>query len=159
MSKDLFQTVDDATRDQAQKLIIQSRFGALGVISPETGAPFVTRIALAAGPDGRPISLISNLSFHTTALRDDPRCSLLIGEPGPKGDPLAYPRLTLLCRATFTNDKEKIKPRYLSTHPKAKLYIEFADFQFVRFEIESAHLNGGYGKAFRLARADFWHDD
>ena len=47
---------------------------------------------------GEPVFFISRLSAHFPNLEADPRCSLLIGEPG-KGDPLAHPRMTLIGRA------------------------------------------------------------
>ena len=66
--------------------------------SRETGAPLASRVGVATDIDGAPLILVSMLSAHTPAILADPRCSLLVGEPG-KGDPLAHPRLTLICRA------------------------------------------------------------
>jgi hypothetical protein len=110
------------------------------------------------GPDGGPVTLVSDLSHHTQALKADPVCSLLVGEPGDKGDALTYPRLTLLARADFLRHGEpghaEMRAQYLRQHPKAKLYIDFADFSFVRFAITGAHLNGGFGKAFVLTPED-----
>ena len=48
----------------------------------------------------------------------------------------------------------ELRDHYLITHPKAKLYIDFADFNFVAFDIQSADLNGGFGKAFHLTASD-----
>jgi putative heme iron utilization protein len=48
----------------------------------------------------------------------------------------------------------ELAAHYLRDHPKAKLYIGFTDFSFVRFEISEAHLNGGFGKAFHLGPQD-----
>ena len=59
--------------------------------------------ALATDETGTPLTLISDLSDHTRALKADPRCSILVGEPGPRGDPLTHPRMTLLCTARFTD--------------------------------------------------------
>lgn len=61
----------------------------------------VSRIALVSGPDGLPLSLMSDLSHHSTALKANPLCALLIGEPEDKGDPLTHPRLSLRARAHF----------------------------------------------------------
>lgn len=137
----------------ARDLIAAARFAALGVIDPETGAPMVTRIAMVPGPDGMPLTLISTLSAHTTALTADPRCSLLIGEPGDRGDPLTHPRLTLQARAEQA-DKAAFKAHYLGLYPKATLYYDFGDFGLVRFTPLAGHLNGGFGKAYRLAPSD-----
>jgi putative heme iron utilization protein len=98
---------------------------------------------------------VSQLSAHTRALQADPRCSLLLGEPG-KGDALAHPRISLSCRASGVEKgapaHARVERRYLNKNPKAKLYAGLGDFRFFRLEVESASLNGGFGKAFLLTR-------
>ena len=151
------ETTDEA-RAVAKRLVTNARCGAIGVGDPETNMPMVSRIAGWQTPDGIPLTLISDLSLHTKALKVDPRCSLLVGEPEQKGDPLTHPRLTLQCQARFIAHKDPayqdMRDHYLTTHPKAKLYIDFADFSFALFDVEDAHLNGGFGKAFYLTPAD-----
>ncbi|WP_212524762.1 pyridoxamine 5'-phosphate oxidase family protein [Actibacterium sp. MT2.3-13A] len=145
---------DDDARALARALLTRAQSAALAVIEPATGAPFVTRIALGLAPDGAPVSLVSDLAAHTAALRANPACSLLVGDPGPKGDPLTHPRLTLQARAAFvargTPGHAALRAHYLAGHPKAKLYADFADFHFLRFAVTAGHLNGGFGRAFRL---------
>ena len=149
---------DDEARALARALLDTAAFGALGVRDPETGAPMVTRIAVTTAPDGVPLTLISDLSQHTRALRSDPVCSLLVGEPGPKGDPLTHARLTVQSRAVFIDRSgslhEGLRDHYLAQQPKAKLYIDFGDFSLVRLEPTGAFLNGGFGKAFVLTPED-----
>jgi putative heme iron utilization protein len=147
-------TVDDEARSLARRLIGGARHGALGLIEPDTGAPFVTRISVVPGPDGVPLALVSELALHTRALRADPRASLLLGEPGGRGDPLTHPRLTLAVRASFLDRETALRDHYLALQPKARLYIDFADFHLVRLAPEAGHLNGGFGRAWRLAAAD-----
>lgn len=151
------ETTEEA-RSLAQDLLAQARFGALGVLDPETGAPMVSRIAIGQSPDGQPLTLISDLSHHAKALKEKPICSVLLGEPGPKGDPLTHPRITLQAQAHFirhgTAAHKPLRAHYLTTHPKAQLYIDFADFAFALFTVEKAHLNGGFGKAFTLTPQD-----
>jgi len=48
-----------------------------------------------------------------------------------------------------------LRDHYLNTHPKAQLYIDFSDFNFVRFEVMTGDLNGGFGKAYHLEASDF----
>lgn len=154
--KDPFRPADDAARTLARGLIDAARFGALAVL--REGMPFVTRIALAPGPDGAPVTLISDLSPHTAALRAHPICSLLVGEPGPKGDPLTHPRLTIEARAIpvprEAGEHRALRSHYLAHQPKARLYIDFADFHLVRLAPRSGHLNAGFGQAFRLTAGD-----
>ncbi|TGP80657.1 DUF2470 domain-containing protein, partial [bacterium M00.F.Ca.ET.221.01.1.1] len=44
--------------------------------------------------------------------------------------------------------------RYLNRNPKARLYAGLGDFSIFRLEPERASLNGGFGKAYLLDRAD-----
>jgi len=149
-----FRSVDDEARGLARRLVAGARHGALGVIEPATGAPFVTRIAVVPGPDGAPLALVSDLALHTRALRAEPRASLLLGEPGGRGDPLTHPRLTLAVRAVFPGREEGLRAHFLALQPKARLYIDFADFHLVRLAPEAGLLNGGFGRAWRLSAAD-----
>ncbi len=144
-------------RALARGLMDHARFGALAVLDPESGVPYVARVAVASDAAG-PVTLVSSLSAHTRALRADPRASLLLGEPGARGDPLTHPRITLHARAIFVRredpDHHALRTHWLSRHPKAKLYVDFADFGFVRLIVTAAALNGGFGQAFLLTAAD-----
>ena len=143
---------DDEARALARRLLEDARHGALGVIEPETRGPLVTRVAV--GWDGAgALILVSTLALHTHALLADPAASLLVGEPGPKGDPLTHPRLSLLGRAEPA-DKTAHRDAWLARHPKARLYFDFADFLLLRLMPFAAHLNGGFGQAFRLRPQD-----
>lgn len=151
--KRMLRETDDEARAVGQDLLRRARSGALGVICPDTQSPLVTRVSVATDGDGMPVTLMSEMSLHSQALRENTLCSLLVGEPGQRGDPLIHPRLTLQCRAESV-DKEWIKPLYLSQHPKAALYFDFSDFLMLRLYVTGAHLNGGFGKAYSLTPAD-----
>jgi len=154
---DPIRETDPEARALARKLIVGARYGALGVIEPGTQVPLVTRIAVGTDEAGAIVMLASDLSFHSKALAADPRCSVLVGEPG-KGDPLAHPRLTVIGRmATLAQDdpvRGALRARWLEQHPKAQLYVDFPDFRFYRLAAERAHLNGGFGKAYVLDAAN-----
>jgi putative heme iron utilization protein len=149
---------DDEARALARRLLDHAAFGALGVIEPGTGAPMVTRVAVGTDAEGRPVSLVSDLSAHTRALKANAACSLLVGEPGERGDPLTHPRLTIQGRARFVRKGEEgheaLRARWLAGHPKSTLYVDFADFSFIVVEVGAAHLNGGFGRAFLLEPGD-----
>lgn len=155
--KDVIRQTDAEAIRLAKTLIRTARYGALAVLDPETGAPLASRVGVATDADGTPLILVSLLSAHTRAIIADPRCSLLVGEPG-KGDPLAYPRITLICQASKlergTPDHARAERRYLNRNPKAKLYVGLGDFSIFRLETERASLNGGFGKAYLLSRDD-----
>ncbi|MBB5576485.1 MULTISPECIES: HugZ family protein [Rhizobium] len=148
---------DDEARKQARILLRAARYAAMAVIDPETGFPSVSRVLTGTDIDGVPVILVSGLSAHTKALSKDPRASVLFGEPG-KGDPLAYPRLGVQCRAERVDRENRlhgrIRSRFLARHPKAKLYADFADFCFFRLIPLTASLNGGFGRAYILPGND-----
>ncbi len=148
---------DGEARTLARKLVSASRHGSLAVILPESGHPFASRTAVANDTDRTPIILVSELSEHTAGLTNDPRVSLLLGEPG-KGDPLAHPRITLQCQAEKIARKgprhTRIRTRFLRRHPKSELYVDFPDFAFYRLNPVAARLNGGFGRAYRLQPKD-----
>jgi len=149
---------DDAARALASELLRAARHAALGTLHPETGAPHVTRIAFGLDGRGAALTLVSDLSLHSQGLRADPRASVLVGEPGPRGDPLTHPRLTIQVRARFIGQDDPgradLRRIWLASHPKAQLYVDFADFHFVVLQVQSADLNAGFGKAFHLLRED-----
>lgn len=149
--------VDDDARRLARRLLADAGHGALATLEPDTGHPMASRCAIALDADGVPLLLVSALSAHTGALRADPRCSILVGEPGA-GDALAHPRLTVVGRARVIlpgkQAATQARTRWLERHPKAALYVDFADFSFWRLEPERASLVGGFGRAYRLSPAD-----
>ncbi len=51
-------------------------------------------------------------------------------------------------------ERAQLRRRYLAHHPKAALYVDFADFAFWRFNVSRASLNGGFGKAYALTASD-----
>ncbi len=145
--------VDETARALAQTLLAKVRSAALAVIDPVTGEPLVSRIGFSLLQDQSPVTLISELSQHTQALAHNPHCSLLIGEPGQKGDPLTHPRLTIQATAE-RSDKKTHRDAYLTSYPKAKLYYDFQDFHLYVFRVQRAFLNGGFGKAYKLTSQD-----
>ncbi|QKC82264.1 HugZ family protein [Mesorhizobium sp. NZP2077] len=155
--KDVIRETDAEAIRLAKTLLRSARFGALAVLEPQTGSPLASRVGVATDIDGTPLILVSMLSAHTPAMLADPRCSLLLGEPG-KGDPLAHPRLTLTCRASRlergAEAHARAERRYLNRNPKASLYAGLGDFSIFRLEPQRASLNGGFGKAYLLDRSD-----
>lgn len=154
----VIQDTDNEARELARSLIADARYAAIGVLDPENGFPSVSRVILIATADNTPVILASRLSAHTQGLLADPRCCLLVGEPGDKGDPLVHPRMTVQCRAEQVaregEEHRLLREAFLARHPKAKLYIDFPDFSFFRLVPQKAALNGGFGRAFWLTPED-----
>jgi heme iron utilization protein len=141
----------------AKELLRTTRAGALATIDRNTGHPFSSLVNVATDVDGSPLILVSRLSTHTANIEVDPRASVLLASTG-KGDPLAHPRLTVI--GAFANiardaaDAVRVRRRFLSRHPKSKLYAGFGDFSFWRLHVASAHLNGGFARAADLNAAN-----
>ena len=145
----------------AKALLRAKRAGTLGTLDRNTGHPFASLVNVATDLDGSPVILTSRLSTHTANLEADPRASVLLAETG-RGDPLAYPRLTVL--GAFARlerdgaDDARVRRRFLARHPKAELYADFGDFAFWRMGVASAHLNGGFARAADLKATDVLTD-
>ena len=143
---------DDEALALAAELSAET-LGALAVLEPETSYPAVSRASVVLdGAD--PVVFVSDLSHHTRALKADPRCSLMLGTAPGKGDPLAFPRVTLFADAAPVErggeEHARLRAAWLEAHPKAALYMDFADFRFWRLRVRRASLNGGFGKAYEL---------
>lgn len=153
-NRDPVQPADAAALEQARGLMQAARHAALAYTDPETRTPGISRIAFGLGPEGGPVTLISALAPHFAALRANPACAVLVGEPGPKGDPLTHPRLMLQTVARFVASDDPARPalraHWLHGHPKSTLYVDFADFAFVTLTVTAALLNGGFGRAYRI---------
>ena len=160
--KDVLKRTDSEGIALAKRILRQSIYGSLATLERESNHPLASRVTVATDIDGTPIILISELSNHTSALMNDPRCSLLIGEIGT-GDPLAHPRMTLICSAKQLDrqsiEGQRAKKRFLKRRNAAALYADFGDFHFFKLEIERANLNGGFAKAYALQANDFVLND
>ena len=137
----------------ARALMQDARSAALAWVDPVDGAPGISRIAFGV-VNGAPMTLISALAPHFGALQASPDCAVMLGEVGGKGDPLTHPRLMLRTRAEFVADRRTCRDQWLKDHPKAALYVDFADFAFVRLIPVSALLNAGFARAYRLMPED-----
>jgi putative heme iron utilization protein len=140
-----------AARRDAKRLLRLSRTGALATL--DGGVPLTTLIGVASDWDGAPLFLMSELSRHTRNLGADSRVSLLLTSAGGGGDPLNHPRITL-GGVVSPRQGEDGRARYVQRNPKAKLYINFADFSLRRLDVVSVHFNGGFGRAEALTLAD-----
>jgi heme iron utilization protein len=139
---------------EALAMLHAARHAALSYVNPDDGLPAISRIAFGLCPGGLPLTLVSQLSAHHAGLTAGAPCAFMVGEPGPKGDPLTHPRLMVQARAEPLARSAGLRERWLKDHPKAALYIDFADFRFVRLRPASGLWNGGFGKAARFSADD-----
>lgn len=155
--RDPVMNADAEARAEALALM-QSGHAALAWTDPDTGAPGISRITFAIDPVEGPLTLISELAPHTRALRESPACAMMVGDVGPKGDPMTHPRLMVRARAEFLSPdapgRAELRARWLERNPKATIYIDLPDFYFVKIVPQTALLNGGFARAFRLSSDD-----
>jgi putative heme iron utilization protein len=124
-----------------------------------SGDPYCSLVNVASHPDGSPILLISRLALHTRNLLGDARVSLMLDERA-EGDPLEGARIMLAGRAEQAADPdlEMVRRRYLSAHPSAEAFVNFADFSFFRIRPSGTHLVAGFGRIVDLKPEQFLTD-
>ncbi len=132
----------------ARWILRESLFGSLAT-QGEGGYPYASLVGVAPMPDGAPLLLLSNLAKHTANIRREKKVSLLLAQKS-QGDPLAAARVTVMGRIAEV-DKNAVRARYLTRHPEAKQYADFADFGFWQIAIESGHLVATFGKIVSLS--------
>jgi putative heme iron utilization protein len=135
----------------ARTLICEARVGALATLL-HTGAPYASLVTVGTAPDAAPVMLLSRLARHTTNILADPRVSLLIDDHAAR-EPLENARLSLTGTIARSDDPA-LRRRFLSRHPSASQYADFADFAVWRLEVTGAHLVAGFGRIVELAPAD-----
>ena len=150
--------------ERARTLVHVGRTGTLATLSKKhPGHPFGSLMPYGLDERGEPLLLISALAMHTQNLHADPRASLLVTEPGWRGDPLAAGRVTLMGRAARLGPDEAAaaRPAYLARQPNAAYWVDFQDFGFYRLAVEDVYFVGGFAamdwieaEAYRAARPD-----
>ena len=159
----ILETTADAIQ-LARKLMRLARHGAISVLEPETGYPFVSRTNCTLTMQGEPVFVMSDLAAHTKAIKQDKRTALLLGEPG-KGDALAHPRITFIGQTERISKEEApeleehYRTRYIKRHPKASAYNALPDFFIYKMSVERASMNAGFGKAYEFTREDLLLDE
>ena len=78
---------------EAAALLRAARSGTLA--TTQAGRPHAALVTPALGPDGLVLLLLSELSAHTSHLRADPRCALLVTGVAADANPQTTPRLSL----------------------------------------------------------------
>ena len=142
---------------EARQLLRRARLGALGTVSRQGGAPYVSAANLATDPQGRPLIFVSRLAWHTQNLLEDARASVMASELPAEGDALTGARVTVLGRFAKVEDEE-LRARYAARHPAARMYLDFSDFGFWRLEPETIHAVAGFGRIETLEPTEVFLD-
>ena len=147
---------------EARQIVRRSSKAALATLDVKSGTPFVSLAAVATLVDGRPVTLISTLARHTQNLKENPAASLLFEVPAQTGGVMAGSRITLVgalkkCDANdIANDNENIKRRYLARHEEAADFVDFADFDFYRMDIQEGHFVAAFGRIRSIPGEKLW---
>lgn len=129
---------------QVEDIIASARQGMLASIMAGTGAPYASLVNVASF-EGAPILLLSELAWHTKNILADSRACLLLCGASQDEDPLAGPRVSLMGEIGASDDA-RARETYLSQHPIARSYADFADFRFFRLNVQTAHYVAGFGR-------------
>jgi putative heme iron utilization protein len=126
----------------------------------DQGFPIVSLVPFGVLRDPiRFIILISDLSPHTAALRQDPRCSLLIHRAPQPEDPQenhALTRLSIKGSGRFLSRQDasenKVSECYSQKYPQiTDMLLSLGDFHFCEILPTEGTLIQGFGKAFRVS--------
>jgi heme oxygenase (biliverdin-IX-beta and delta-forming) len=134
--------------------------GTLSTLSRKhPGFPFGSLMPFALDSAGRSIFLISNMAMHTQNLRDDPRCSLFVGQVSADGDALGAARATLVGHAEPVPEQDlaSVRQRYLARHENSRYWVEFSDFSFFRLQPVDVYYVGGFGVMGWVDAGDYEH--
>ena len=100
----------------ARELLLKEYRGVLSTHSKAMpGFPFGSVVPYCLDADGYPLILISRIAQHTHNLKQDGKCSLLVGERGAE-DVQAVGRLTLLAEARPLQDGAQIEAAALALY-------------------------------------------
>ncbi len=144
--------------ERARTLMYRQQTGYLSSHSRhQEGFPFGSVMPYALDDRGRPLMLISKMAMHTQNLDRDARASLLVPEENAAKDPLGAGRATLLGHGepVPADDLDAMRALYLEAHPKARYWIDYADFGLYRLEVESVYFVGGFGVMGWVEVADY----
>lgn len=147
--------------EAARSLVAAGRRGALGTLHCDNGYPYGSVTDYAPLDNGDAVLLLSRLAEHRRFLEADERASLLVAPALGTRDTLALARVTLLGRCRQDSSHSDLRRRYLQYHPQAEVYVDFADFDFFRLQVEQVRYIAGFGRmdwltgaAYRAAAVD-----
>ncbi|WP_415753433.1 HugZ family protein [Pseudomonas leptonychotis] len=132
----------------ARELLLKEYRGVLSTHSKAMpGFPFGSVVPYCLDEQGHPLILISRIAQHTHNLKQDAKCSLLVGERGAD-DVQAVGRLTLLAEAQLLHDAAQIEAaaqRYYRYFPDSQGHHRVHDFDFWRLQPVRGRYIGGFG--------------
>jgi putative heme iron utilization protein len=148
---------EETPGETARRLIRSSDKGALATALAKerrVGWPYASLVLIACDQDASPLFLFSDLAEHAQNLKADERGSIMLDTTAGLANPLTGARVTVLGPIRRSDDPAH-RRRFVSRHPSAAGYAQFADFHLYRMEVEAAHLVAGFGRIHWLTPAKF----
>lgn len=146
----------EPARDIAKEVGEHLRAGRSAVLSTLSvhdgivGFPFGSTVPYALTPEGSPILLLSGLAEHTRNLLANPRASLLVQEPGPRGEPQTEWRITLVGTLERVSDpgarRDELMERYRLKVPGSAAFAGLPDFHPWVLRIQRIRFIAGFGR-------------
>lgn len=137
----------------ARTLVAAASSASLGTLS-DSGAPFVSLVAIVDDGTGQPLLLVSGLAEHTRNLRARPQASMLIATEGATMD---RARVTLVGVVRWLEgaDAAKATERFVAAIPEASVWAALPDFAAARLEVQTLRYVGGFARAATIPLADY----
>jgi putative heme iron utilization protein len=140
---------------QVRSMIASARHGMLASLMAGKGAPYASLVGVAS-LDGEPLLFLSQLAWHTKNILADPQACLLICAAPQTQDPLASPRVSLMGKMRAIDDP-RARETYLSQHPNARSYADFADFRYFTLNVKTVHYVAGFGQIITIELPQVGH--
>lgn len=134
---------EPTAEELAFKLISENNKTATACTQHKKGA-FGSIMPYSLDSKGRPVVLISDLAVHTENIKANAKASIFVMKDRENLD---SPRATLVGKFVLV-PKEELKgtqEHYFKDFPKAKIYVQFHDFNFYRLEVTDIYYVGGFG--------------
>ena len=132
----------------AKALLRRARYGVLSTFSKQVpGYPFGSVLPCALTTVGEPILFISTLAAHTQNILADPHVSFTAVEPDKPAETQANGRFTYMgiAEAVPEEQVDRLRERFVTLVPGAKLYSSFGDFKFYIIRFTKGRFVGGFG--------------
>jgi putative heme iron utilization protein len=139
----------------AADLLLAARSATLATL--HEGAPHASLVTPCLDGVGQPVLLVSALAAHTSHLRANPACALLVTGVAPTENPQTTPRLCLR-GAARPGAAAGMRERFLRFHPYAAQYVDYRDFNFWTILVSHAQYIGGFANATHLDVAALQHE-
>lgn len=134
--------------EQARTILANETVGTLATLQSD-GSPWASTIQYGLLDDGSPVILVSTLALHGRNIKADPRASIAVAGPVPKGhDAGDSGRVSLAGRFEEPTGavREAAEAAFFKAVPSSEGYISWDDFDLYVMRVEQVRWVGGFGR-------------